>query len=55
MKKRVVASKTVLLREVILASRKKQEAQRSINVRTRVIQDKTNYTRRAKHSKKTAD
>lgn len=54
--KTVIGSpKTVLLRNTIIGSRKNQEASQAINVRTRVIQDKTKYTRQPKHKNRSID
>ena len=42
-------NQSALLRETIVDSRRKQEANREINLRPRVIQDKTRYSRKNKH------
>jgi len=38
-----------LLRDTIVGSRRKQESRREIDLRPRVIQDKTRYSRKNKH------
>lgn len=46
---------TVLLRNAIRGSRKEQESTKEINLRTRVVPDKTLYSRRPKHVKGSPD
>jgi hypothetical protein len=48
-------NQSFLLRETIVNSRRKQEANGEINLRPRVIQDKTKYRRNAKFTKRHHD